>query len=1191
MVWAMGLAALVPATAATLAAGDLIKASGPAVYYYAADGQRYTFPTESTFMSWYDNFDTVKTITDDELAAIDLAGNVVVRSGTNLVKISTVPKVYAVEPNGTLVWLKTAAAAEALYGADWESNLIIIPDGFWTNYTDAGAELDGTAYPDGQLVKLAAGADTYYVNADGTWSKVATEAAFTANMWSWDDVVTAPASMTMTAGAEITAAMYTDVSQGGGAGSVATPTGSGTLTVALAGDTPVSSPVADNANANFTKFGLTATGAAVEVSRIVVTKGGYSSTGDVENIKITNLSGVGLSNTASLNSAGTAALTFNPAISLAAGETVYYYVRAGVVNSTTAGKTISYSVAASSDITSTASTVAGNFPVAGNALNVVQVAIGSATVYQDGTVTDTTPDAGDTDVTLNTFRIEAGTTEAITVESLTMLEIGTAGLTDIANIELWSVTENKSLGEVAGWTADGKASFSDLNLVIGKGDIYRFKVRADIVSGAGLTINADLIDGSDVLMSVKGNSFGFFITPSDGANWGGNTGEGANNQTINSGALIVTKSAATPATGNVTEASDQVFTTWDIEAQGEPVRVSAFQADFNVLGTDADGADLISCKLYDPAGTLVAGPVDGTDALDYVNFTDTFIVPVGVNQYTIKCRVFDSEPDDWANGATFAIGVTPSTGITAKGYSTNDSITPSPATAVNGNTMTLSSATLSATTLGSPAAKSVAVNTQDMIWSTFSLNAANSGEAISVTALVLEDTLGDAGDDANKIDNVEIWCDIDSSNSSRGDAYELKASGTEQFTDSAAADETLSISLTETITVAKNAYVRCAVIADLGSGATAGDTHTISLDTDSGDVTATGATTGGTVTVTPTGAGQTMTVAAAGTLTTSVDSSSPKAAIFVGGETAQTLGVFRLAANAVEDLDLDDLMITDDGAAGNDLVNTYYFYSSARADGGSTSDPIATAVGGATATVYFTDGTVSVPANGYVLITVKADFNVVDGTSVVNADAIEMTIAAGATDVATTGLSSGTAVVGSGTNYDAATHTLYEARPVVTKDSSSPSGTLGTGANTLVAVFRIDNSDGTDDITFENADSDLMVFQIAPNATGSAGTATSNLIIKDKSGTILDTIVVDHDDAAGEATLDFSTTDLTIPAGDYELIKVYADTTGYTTAGDSLQVYLDAVAGDITWGIGGAGAFATGVVTLRGGVYGNSLGK
>lgn len=123
-----------PAKAATLNAGDLIKASGPAVYYYSQNGKRLVFPTEKTFKTWYVDFSGVKTISDTELAAISLGGNVTYKPGVKLVKITTDPKVYAVSTGGYLRYVANETIAAALYGPDWNTKIDDVPDAFFTNY-------------------------------------------------------------------------------------------------------------------------------------------------------------------------------------------------------------------------------------------------------------------------------------------------------------------------------------------------------------------------------------------------------------------------------------------------------------------------------------------------------------------------------------------------------------------------------------------------------------------------------------------------------------------------------------------------------------------------------------------------------------------------------------------------------------------------------------------------------------------------------------------------------------------------------------------------------------------------------------------------------------------------------------------------------------------------------------------------
>lgn len=104
------------------------------VYYCGRDGGRYAFQNEGTFFSWYESFDDVQIITTEEMGEIPLRGAVTYRPGVYMVKLITVPKVYAVGHNGTLHWVPTATMAEALYGEDWSMLVRDIPDTFIGGY-------------------------------------------------------------------------------------------------------------------------------------------------------------------------------------------------------------------------------------------------------------------------------------------------------------------------------------------------------------------------------------------------------------------------------------------------------------------------------------------------------------------------------------------------------------------------------------------------------------------------------------------------------------------------------------------------------------------------------------------------------------------------------------------------------------------------------------------------------------------------------------------------------------------------------------------------------------------------------------------------------------------------------------------------------------------------------------------------
>ena len=74
------------------AATGLVKGSTAAVYYASASGDRYAFPNEKTYRTWYADFSQVQTISDQELARMPLRANVTYRPGVRLVKITTDPK-------------------------------------------------------------------------------------------------------------------------------------------------------------------------------------------------------------------------------------------------------------------------------------------------------------------------------------------------------------------------------------------------------------------------------------------------------------------------------------------------------------------------------------------------------------------------------------------------------------------------------------------------------------------------------------------------------------------------------------------------------------------------------------------------------------------------------------------------------------------------------------------------------------------------------------------------------------------------------------------------------------------------------------------------------------------------------------------------------------------------------------------
>lgn len=127
--------------------GSIIKGqSYTTVYYLGADGKRYVFPNSKTYLTWFPDFTMVVTITDTELGAKMLGGNVVYKPNSRLIKITTDPKVYWVGDSGMLHHVTTETIAKTLFGDNWAKIIDDVPDAFFTNYK-TGAAIETASLP------------------------------------------------------------------------------------------------------------------------------------------------------------------------------------------------------------------------------------------------------------------------------------------------------------------------------------------------------------------------------------------------------------------------------------------------------------------------------------------------------------------------------------------------------------------------------------------------------------------------------------------------------------------------------------------------------------------------------------------------------------------------------------------------------------------------------------------------------------------------------------------------------------------------------------------------------------------------------------------------------------------------------------------------------------------------------------
>ena len=492
---------------AVAVAGNLIKMDGlSSVYYLAADGKRYVFPNETTYFSWYSDFSGVVTIPQSELESYPLGANVTMRPGTKLVKITTDPKVYAVEPNGSLLWVPDETTAVTLWGADWAGRVVDVPDAFFTNYTISANEVSATAYTAGSLIKWTADPAVYWIDADGSARKFADEAAFLANRFRWGDIITAPEGVAMpTAGADVTGEIATVTDTSSGAGGTA---GAGTgLTVSIASDTPEAGNIPAGSPNDFLKLNFIASAdGSVSINSVKLTAYDLGTATNIDSVTFYD-NGVKQGNAKNMNSDREAIFNFAAPIEIAAGVTKSLLVKATIAAG--AAGNFALGIASASDVVTNGAVVSGSFPITGNTKAIVTgVDIGEVTMSSVTTDATATADFGEDNVLLAAFSIAAAN-EPIIWESASFRNAGTNNATIVSNMTLLIDGDEAA---TSNGLVDKYASFGLDNYLIAKNDTVSVEVYGDIgIANVANTINLYVKDATD--LAFTGQDFGYGILP------------------------------------------------------------------------------------------------------------------------------------------------------------------------------------------------------------------------------------------------------------------------------------------------------------------------------------------------------------------------------------------------------------------------------------------------------------------------------------------------------------------------------------------------------------------------------------------------------------------------------------------------------------------------------------------------------
>lgn len=741
-------AAIVPVTASAASGGDLIKGESlSTVYYYGYDGSRYTFPNEKTFMTWRENYDDVKTISDSELADISLAGNVVYRPGSYWIKITSDAKTYAVSTDGMIHWIESEDVAVDYAGDDWNEGIQDVPDVFFVDYS-AGASLetatafDGMAYMDGGDHYLSWGGEKRLMNAMDDnyywdWMFLDGEGIDDSSLSDGSDIDSAECAL-------YDIAQTGDCSEDSGDDSP-----SGALSVSVASDTPASMSVPNSAaRVEVASYDFKAD-EATELNSLVLTLEGLSTSSIINSDGVYLYEGdTRLTEGRTVNSS-TRQATFS-ALNLAfeAGETRTLSVVVDMSTSVNDGS-FYFSIADADDVDADGD-VSGDFPLDGESMSVTDIDVGSVTIVKTGSIGN--PTLGESDAMVGKFQLQVGSGEDVSFESIT-LKIDQSS--DHSNFKIWQGSEQIGTGEYIG---DKLVLFTlDEAYAIEKSKNVNFSVSMDVGGQANDAIDVYLANDAD--LNATGNDYGFNVTVTRSGYDGGSdsttestgacsaTTDDCSYSTIQGGDITFAFNG--PSAGDVKRgAEDYTFLAFSVTSV-DWAEVDSMEVDITEVEADTAGDSSLEDKpisdiklvMADDA-SLVAGPQElstttAGDLTDTITFSDNWVLEAG-ETYDLEITAdVDDTVAEASDTFQFAIDMSQ----LSIDDSNNDSIASSsivPSSDITGYAHTVQAASLTVTAASTPSGDTTYVRgTSDVDVVGFNFEAGD-GSDVELTDLTVE---------------------------------------------------------------------------------------------------------------------------------------------------------------------------------------------------------------------------------------------------------------------------------------------------------------------------------------------------------------------------------------------------------------------------------------------------------------------
>lgn len=756
-----------------------------------------------------------------------------------------------------------------------------------------------------------------------------------------------------------------------------TGTGSGTGTVTGTGVSVSSTSnaggviVAGAAQVPVLNFRVSnATGAAVTLNAVRFMKTGILSDSNISNAYLS----MGNNIVAQYTGLSNGVLTFsNTGIVVGAGSSVDLSLRVDVSTGAPSSNIVAFQLASASDVTLSAGSIGGTFPLTGGNYYVSTVSnpsLAAVTLAYQAVATQV--DAGTTGFRSGSLSMNV-TNNPVKLQSVRFTVSGSINFaSDLANLTLR--VDGSPVATASSVMSDGKVYFD-----LGTGKLlstgsHQLEVYADVLGTANRNYKFEILRPYDVVvMDTQYNTNIAVGTPS-----GSST-----TVSVRQGTATMTLASDTP-TGNVAIGGSNVtLAKFTMRASGEGLRIKFLPFKIVKAGggnwaalSDVD-ADVRNIGLYSDDGTQIGSTINTPSTCAYtpsVSSNTTYLCSFGSSSSNINylvaantTRIFSIKADIQNTADITSIQAVmdqPGSNNVEGQISFQTSLVPSGL--INGSTLTISSSPFQGSQNSSVGVQSYVPGANGVKIGSFSLSA-SSAEGINVTSVSIKTSAGvNASSSSFNVQNLTVKVD--------GTNWSFTVP-----TVSAATTYTFSApSGTSLVSAGTSKIVD--VYADLLSGSAAGTyVAPISLV----DAVGTGASTNSSQTLKNSSglavssnnvAGQNVTVAGTGTLTVGVDTSVPAARQLVLGSTNATLGQFRFTADNNEDIRLDQLTVTASSSVTSGPATfknlTLWDGSTQVASGLSLTASTTTAF---TSTFSIPSGSVIVPKNTTKVLTLKGD--------------------------------------------------------------------------------------------------------------------------------------------------------------------------------------------------------------------------